>query len=70
LHLRGTDVGDRWQAPADAFAPVAGAQRRDLAEQTLATQRKAIEGDGDNAGFTRDVGHPVSHAIQAFSDGR
>jgi len=47
-----------------------GAQRRDLAEQKLATQRKAIEGDCDNAGFTRDVGHPVSRAIQAFSDGR
>jgi tetratricopeptide (TPR) repeat protein len=25
LHLRGVDVGDRWQAVADAFAPAAGA---------------------------------------------
>ena len=25
--------------------------------------------DDDNAGFTRDVGHPVSLAIKAFGDG-
>jgi hypothetical protein len=52
-----------------AMMAFVGAQRHDLAEQMLPTQRKAIEGDGDNAGFTRDVGYPVSRAIQAFSDG-
>jgi len=87
LHLRGIDVGDRWQAVADAFAPHAssgtyafndmhammaftGAERRDLAEQILATQRIAMTGSADNAGFTRDVGHSLAQAIRAFGAGR
>ena len=87
LHLRGIEVGDRWQAVADAFAPHAtagnyafndmhammafvGAGRADLAAQLLATQHAAMVGAGDNASFTRDVGHAVTRAIQAFGDGR
>ncbi|HEY0185548.1 MAG TPA: tetratricopeptide repeat protein, partial [Rhodopila sp.] len=86
-HLRGVDVGDRWQSVADAFAPAAGAAnyafndmhammafvgagRRDLAEQVLAAQRIAISGGADNAALTRDVGHPLTLAMQAFGDGR
>jgi hypothetical protein len=87
LHLRGIDVGDRWQSVADAFVPAAGAGyyafndvhammafvgsgRQDLAEQVLAAQRVAMSGDTDNAGFTRDVGHTLTRAMQAFGDGR
>ena len=87
LHLRGVDVGDRWLAVADAFAPAAGAGnyafndlhammasvgagRRDLADQVLAAQREAIARDDDNAGFTREVGHAMTRAVQAFGDGR
>jgi hypothetical protein len=86
LHLRGIDVGRRWNTVADTFAPAAtaanyafndihammafvGAGRRDLAEQVLEAQRAAMTGDTDNAGFTRDVGHPLTRAIQAFGDG-
>ena len=28
-----------------------------------------MAGSGDNAGFTREVGHPVTLAIKAFGDG-
>jgi tetratricopeptide (TPR) repeat protein len=87
LHLRGIDVGDRWQTLADTFAPAAGAgnyafndmhammtfvgaSRDDLADAVLAAQRQAIARDDDNAGFTRDVGHALTRAIQAVGDGR
>jgi hypothetical protein len=85
LHLRGVDVGNRWQTVADAFAPAAsagnyafndmhammafvGAGRDDLADTLLAAQHEAIARDDDNAGFTRDVGLPLTRAIQAFGD--
>ncbi len=87
LHVRGVDVGDRWQTVADTFAPAAGAGnyafndmhammafvgagRRDLADAVLAAQREAITRDDDNAGFTRDAGHALTCAIQAFGDER
>jgi tetratricopeptide (TPR) repeat protein len=87
LHLRGVDVGDRWQTVADTFAPAAaagnyafndmhammafvGAGRGDLADTVLAAQREAIARDDDNAAFTRDVGHALARAIQAFGHGR
>jgi hypothetical protein len=83
LQLRGIDVGDRWQALADAWEPVAdaglyafndahammafvGAGRTEAARRVLAAQVAAMQRPGDNAGFTRDVGHPVALAIQAF----
>jgi tetratricopeptide (TPR) repeat protein len=85
LHLGGADVGDRWQALAanwaekpasgyafnDAHAMMAfvGAGLSDAAEALLAAQEEAAAGDGDNAAFTRDVGHPVTLAIKAFGDG-
>lgn len=85
LHLRDIDVGDRWLSVADSFAPATagnyafndmhammafvGAGRQELAEQVLAAQRVAMSADTDNAGFTRDVGHSLTRAIQAFGDG-
>ncbi|MER8582163.1 tetratricopeptide repeat protein [Mesorhizobium sp. M1423] len=35
----------------------------------LEAQREAMQGKDDNAGFTRDVGHPLTLAIKAFGDG-
>jgi hypothetical protein len=86
LHLRGIDVGDRWNAVADVWEPIAGAGnyafndahammafvgagRSKAAAQVLAAQTRAMAGEGDNAAFTRDVGHPVSRAIEAFGQG-
>ena len=85
LHLRGVDVGNRWDAVADAWEPVAnaglyafndahammafvGAGRAEAARRVLAAQVDAMQGPGDNAGFTAEVGHPVALAIQAFGD--
>ena len=52
-----------------AMMAFVGAGRQDLAEQLLAAQRVAMSGNTDNAGFTRDVGHALTQAIQAFGDG-
>ena len=54
---------------AHAMMAFVGAGRSDLAARLLDAQREAMEGGGDNAGFTRDVGHPVTVAIKAFGDG-
>ncbi|HET8729167.1 MAG TPA: tetratricopeptide repeat protein [Alphaproteobacteria bacterium] len=86
LHLRGIDVGDRWQVLADNWAPVAvasnytfndvhavmafvGAGRTKAADAVLEAQTAAMERPGDNAAFTREVGHPVAQAIRAFGEG-
>jgi hypothetical protein len=86
LHLRGADVGDRWEALADNWAPVStsglyafndlhavmafiGAGRREAARAVLAAQVEAMAREGDNAGFTADVGHAVCRAVVAFGDG-
>jgi tetratricopeptide (TPR) repeat protein len=86
LHLGGVDVGDRWRALAQNWAPKAkagnyafndahammafvGAGLSGPADDLLAAQREAMAAGDDNAGFTRDVGHPVSLAIRAFGDG-
>jgi len=83
LHLRGVDVGSRWDAVADAWEPLAdaglyafndahammafvGAGRPQAAQRVLASQVEAMQGSGDNAAFTREVGHPVALAIRAF----
>ena len=47
-----------------------GAGRFDTLDAVLAAQREAMRGDGDNARFTREVGHPLTLAIQAFGQGR
>ncbi|MBL8578489.1 MAG: tetratricopeptide repeat protein [Mesorhizobium sp.] len=86
LHLRGVDVGDRWQALAANWANKAtdgnyafndmhammafvGAVLNEPARLLLEAQEQAMAGDGDNVGFTRDVGSPVTRAIKAFGDG-
>jgi tetratricopeptide (TPR) repeat protein len=54
---------------AHAIMAFVGAGRTDLARRLVEAQREAIEGGGDNAGFTRDVGSPVTRAILAFGEG-
>jgi hypothetical protein len=46
-----------------------GSQRRQPLLALLESQRAAMERDGDNAMFTRDVGRAATLAIQAFGDG-
>lgn len=85
LHLGGINVGDRWTALAanwpkagagdyafnDAHAMMAfvGAGLDTPARTLLEAQREAMRGSGDNAAFTRDVGHPLTLAIKAFGEG-
>jgi hypothetical protein len=86
LRLRGIDVGDRWDALADNWLPLAeagnyafndvhammafvGAGRQAAMDRLLAAQAIAMQGTADNAQFTREVGRPVTLAIQAFGDG-
>ena len=37
--------------------------------RVIEAQKEAMQRDGDNAMFTRKVGHPVVLAIKAFGDG-
>ncbi len=85
LHLAGVDVGERWAALADNYAAqprgqyafddvhammaFVGAGREAQAQATLAAMAMAIEGPGDNAATTAEVGLPVAQAIQAFGRG-
>jgi hypothetical protein len=72
-------VADNWEAVAgsatyafnDAHAMMAfvGADRPVAARLLLEAQRAAMEQPGDNAAFTREVGHPVTQAIFAFGTG-
>lgn len=87
LHLRGIDVGQRWESVADgwrsftrsgnyAFNDVhavmafVGARRADAVEEVLDSQRAVMCGPGDNASFTREVGHPLALALKAFGEER
>jgi tetratricopeptide (TPR) repeat protein len=87
LALRGVDVGDRFDAVAQNWAPIAdagnyafndvhammcfvGAGRSSEQQAVLDAQCTAMERGGDNAEFTREVGHPAARAIQAFGQGR
>lgn len=54
---------------AHAMMAFVGAGRRDAAHTLLAAQEEAMRAGGDNAGFTRDVGHPLARAILAFGEG-
>ena len=51
---------------AHAMMAFVGAGLDEPARLLLQAQEQAMAGSGDNAGFTRDVGHPVALAIQAF----
>jgi tetratricopeptide (TPR) repeat protein len=69
-------VADRWTPFAaagnyafndfHAMMAFVGAGRDAEIEQVLAAQREAAVADGDNAGFTRDVGAAATEAIRAF----
>jgi tetratricopeptide (TPR) repeat protein len=73
-------VADAWEPVAqaglyafnDAHAVMAfvGAGRMDLIAHVLDAQDQAMRRDGDNAQFTREVGQPVTRALEAFGDGR
>ena len=72
-------VADNWAALGepglyvfnDVHAVMAyiGAGQSNRLAATLAGLERATEGEGDNAGFTRDVGLPVAQALKAFADG-
>jgi hypothetical protein len=47
-----------------------GAGREKEQQMVLDAQRAAVASSGDNAEFTREVGHPATLAIQAFGQGR
>jgi hypothetical protein len=76
---RWSAVADGWESYAgagayafnDAHAMMAfvGAQRSAAAQRVLDAQERALDGAGDNASFTREVGGPVTRAIKAFGDG-
>ncbi|MBL8773915.1 MAG: tetratricopeptide repeat protein [Phenylobacterium sp.] len=86
LRLRGVDVGGRWLALADAWSQhrlghyafedvhavmaLVGAGRDADAEAAVAEIARAVEGAGDNAAFSRDVGLPVAEAMLAHGRGR
>lgn len=52
-----------------AMMAFVGAGMWGAADDVLKAQHEAMAADDDNAGFTRDVGHPVCLAIRAFGEG-
>lgn len=76
---RWSGVADNWAPIAgagnyafnDMHAMMAfvGSHRTDLQQAVLEAQRAAMTGLGDNADFTREVGHAATRAIQAFGAG-
>jgi len=79
LGARWAALADRWEPFAaagnyafnDVHAMMAfvGAGRRSAAQSLLQAQQAAMRADGDNAEFTRAVGHPAAQALQAFGEG-
>ncbi len=79
LGNRWSALADRWEPLAaagnyafnDVHAMMAfmGADRPRAAASLLDAQAAAMARDDDNAMFTREVGHPVTLAIQAFAQG-
>jgi tetratricopeptide (TPR) repeat protein len=53
-----------------AMMAFVGSGREREQQAVLDAQRAAMEGDADNAEFTRDVGHAAARAIRAFGQGR
>lgn len=53
---------------AHAMMAFVGAGRHGSVRELVEAQAEAMRGDGDNAGFTRDVGRPVTLAIRAFGE--
>lgn len=54
---------------AHAMMAFVGAGLEAPAKTLIEVQREAMRGTDDNAAFTRDVGHPLTLAIQAFGQG-
>lgn len=52
-----------------AMMAFVGAGRPEPARRLIEAQREAMHGSGDNAAFTREVGHPATRAIAAFGAG-
>ncbi|WP_137894999.1 tetratricopeptide repeat protein [Ramlibacter sp. 2FC] len=73
------EVAERWLSFADtayyafndahAMMAFVGDGRVEAQQTLLAAQARAMAGQGDNAGFTREVGAPLVQAIQAFGAG-
>jgi hypothetical protein len=55
---------------AHAMMAFASAGREECARELLAAQDRAMARQDDNASFTREVGSPVTRAIQAFAEER
>jgi tetratricopeptide (TPR) repeat protein len=55
---------------AHAMMAFVGAGLEAPARTLLEAQRAAMQGNDDNAAFTRDVGHPLTLAIKAFGEGK
>jgi hypothetical protein len=55
---------------AHAMMAFVGAGLEAPARTLLEAQRGAMQGNDDNAAFTRDVGHPLTLAIKAFGEGK
>lgn len=53
-----------------AMMAFVGAGRDDAAHSLMAAQTEAMNAGDDNAAFTRDVGRPLTLAIQAFGESR
>jgi hypothetical protein len=53
-----------------AMMAFAGAGRTDLAQAVLDAQTAALQGAGDNAAFTAEVGQAATRAILAFGEKR
>src|SRR5690606_23934278 len=80
LGVRWQTVADGWTPLAgagnyafnDLHAAMAfvGAGRADALEAVISAQQAAMAGEGDNAAFTREVGHPLVLAIRDFGAGR
>jgi tetratricopeptide (TPR) repeat protein len=64
-------AGSGWYAFNDLHAMIAfaGAGRQAEQQELLQAQQVAMAADGDNAMFTREVGHPAALAVQAFARG-
>ena len=79
LGARGAAIAERWAAHGaggnyafnDLHAMIAYvlADRPREQQALLDAQQATMQSDLDNAGFTRDVGHPASLAVQAFGAG-
>ena len=77
---RWANLADRWEPLASAgnyafndvhaMMSFVAANRPAAIRSLLEAQRRAMDAPGDNAAFTREVGHPYALAIKAFGEGK